>query len=488
MILSKTKRNFSFSGIVALILAVLIVAVVVPINLIVSYFDVNIDTTPAKLYTLTDSSKKLLNSVKDKQIELYFLVSGADKIEDFSKDDRALPLYYALKQYDEYDNITINFFDPEADPDAAKKIDTEGFLKLKLGDVVGKCGDIVYRSDAGLFTGEDTYIGENTIAGVIKTVTEGDIPNIYFLTGHGEKTIKDDYTIFESLAKRQNYELDELNLSSVAAVPDDAKIVFICAPQKDVTLAEKEMLLEYTSRGGNVVLFFAPNEAEFRYTNLEAFLAEYDIVPHYDRIYETNSDLCADGVPTTIAMSIPQLESDQEFDLVSEIADAVNNGIAPYMTNTRSFGMIQGKNSAVLETYPLLQTACSMSGTYSSCNEKFGGTDKDVDTGAGMFNLAYYSFNKSNSSKLAVFGSADFFDDTNYVEGYTIVPIFLSLSCVSWMYNSEYNMQISDKDTSKDFMHFEGESDANGVLAVFIIAPTIVALVGVAVWLRRRSA
>ena len=489
MILNKAKKNFNFSGIVALVLALLIVAVVVPINLIVSYFDVNIDTTPSKQYTLTDSSIKLLDSVKDKQIELYFLVSkdAATCIEDFSKDDETLPLYHALKQYDEYDNISINFLDPEADPDGAGKLDTDGFLQLGIGDVVGKCGDVVYRSDAGLFT-DEAYTGENTIAGVIKTVTEGDIPNIYFLTGHGEKTIKDDYTIFESQAKRLNYDLDELNLNSVDAVPDDARIVYICAPQKDITLDEKEKLLDYASRGGNISLFFAPNEAEFRYTNLEAFLGEYNIVPHYDRIYETSSDMCRDGVPTTIAMSVPELESDQSFDLVSEIADAANNGIAPYITNTRSLGMVQGKNSAVLETYPLLQTASSMSGMYTSCNEKFGGTDKDIDEGAGLFNLAYYSFNKSNSSKLAVFGSADFFDDTNYVEGYTIIPIFLSLSCISWMYDSEYDMQIADKNNAYDMMHFEDEGEANKVLATFIIAPLIIALFGVAVWFRRRSA
>ena len=103
--MNKTKRNFNFSGIVALVLALLLAAIIIPINLIVNYFDLNIDTTPSKMYSLTDKTRDLLESVKDKNIEMYVLARGVDDIEDFSKDDLALPLYYGLKQYSEYDNI-----------------------------------------------------------------------------------------------------------------------------------------------------------------------------------------------------------------------------------------------------------------------------------------------------------------------------------------------------------------------------------------------
>ena len=64
-----SKRTFNFSGLLAVILAVLLLAIVIPINLIVQYFDFKIDTTPSKMYTLTDKSIELLDSVKDKQIE-----------------------------------------------------------------------------------------------------------------------------------------------------------------------------------------------------------------------------------------------------------------------------------------------------------------------------------------------------------------------------------------------------------------------------------
>ena len=56
-----SKRTFNFSGLLAVILAVLLLAIVIPINLIVQYFDFKIDTTPSKMYTLTDKSIELLD-------------------------------------------------------------------------------------------------------------------------------------------------------------------------------------------------------------------------------------------------------------------------------------------------------------------------------------------------------------------------------------------------------------------------------------------
>ena len=251
-----SKRTFNFSGLLAVILAVLLLAIVIPINLIVQYFDFKIDTTPSKMYTLTDKSIELLDSVKDKQIEMYVLAPGVDDIEDFAEDDMALSLYYALKQYDEYDNIKITCFDPEERPELVEKLNSGSLYKLSSGTIFVKCGDFTHKitgiwneitdSDGNVI--ESKYLGEDLIAGAIKTVTAGDIANIYFLTGHGEKTI-DNYNFFKSETKNRNYDLLELNLSAEDAVPDDARIIFICAPQKDITLNEQEKLMDYLENG-----------------------------------------------------------------------------------------------------------------------------------------------------------------------------------------------------------------------------------------------
>jgi hypothetical protein len=180
--------------------------------------------------------------------------------------------------------------------------------------------------------------------------------------------------------------------------------------------------MDFMAKGGNISLFLSPNEEKFRYTNLEALLGEYNIVIHYDRIYETSSDMCKKDDPTTILFSLTAPDESQTVDLTTDLNSLVSSGIYPYITSSRSFGLVNGKNSAVLECNPLMQTAQGQSG-YTSCSEPFGGTETDTESTSGLFNLACYSYNKSNNSKLVVFGNADFFDDENCGMGYTIIPI-----------------------------------------------------------------
>ena len=86
---------------------------------------------------------------------------------------------------------------------------------------------------SGNFIAENAYFqGENYITGAIKSVVEGEVPSVYFLTGHGEKSIDDNYTSFRKNLKNYNYEAKELNLTTEEAVPDDAAIIIVPAPKK----------------------------------------------------------------------------------------------------------------------------------------------------------------------------------------------------------------------------------------------------------------
>ena len=117
----------------------------------------------------------------------------------------------------------------------------------------------VYEGDydsSGNFIAENAYFqGENYITGAIKSVVEGEVPSVYFLTGHGEKSIDDNYTSFRKNLKNYNYEAKELNLTTEEAVPDDAAIIIVPAPKKDITDDEKQKIDDYMDKGGNYRCF-----------------------------------------------------------------------------------------------------------------------------------------------------------------------------------------------------------------------------------------
>ena len=80
-----TKKKANFSGTIAIIAALLVLAVFVPINLIVNYNDKVFDMTPAKQYTLNSKTVELLDSTSDKDIEVFFLLDSLKEVDDLKE-------------------------------------------------------------------------------------------------------------------------------------------------------------------------------------------------------------------------------------------------------------------------------------------------------------------------------------------------------------------------------------------------------------------
>lgn len=489
---SKNNKTFNFSGILALVLAILILVIAIPINLIVSYFDFNIDMTPSKMYTLSDTSVKLLDSVRDKEIEFTILC----ELDDIKEIDEYLPLYYALEQYKSYENIDFNAYYPDEYPERVEELNPDGFFNLTTADIVIRCGNSIKKiSSNQMFSDiyddngnivEQKYVGENLITGAIKAVTEGDIPQIYFLTGHGEKSIED-YSLFTANLNNYNYTTSELNLSETKAVPDDAAIIFVCAPQHDITLEEKKLISEYTENGGNLAFLMSPDSSTERYTNIEDLMFKYNLAMDYNRLYESDKNKIVNNDKYTIAVSLPEAAENSDVDLTTDLNTIIEQGIYPYMCESRTFTTVTGPDSMIVQTGSLLQAdVYSVQNTSATIkSEPYGGTEK-VELG-NTLDLAYYAHNTQNDSKMIVMGNAEFMDDEHVSAGFTIIPLYLCLSSITWMYDSDVDMEIEDKTRSFDNMVFDDANQAKSVMAIMIAIPIVFVVCGAGVWLKRRN-
>ena len=233
------NKKFNLSGAIAFIIAVLILVIFVPINLIVGYKDKVYDMTPAKKYTLNDITVKLLDDTADKEIEVFFLMEELDGLKN---NPEYLALYHTLTQLEERDNITLTCFNPDKNPEYSKILNPAEILRLEACDVFVKCGDIIKRvSHDKIFQstseGIVQYAGEELIAGAVKTCTDGTLPTIYFMQGHGEKSIEDSYSTYASAVKANNYDAKDIDLSKELRIPDNTAIIYLVAPQKDITEA-----------------------------------------------------------------------------------------------------------------------------------------------------------------------------------------------------------------------------------------------------------
>ena len=80
---SITAKNKRFTAL-AWILAILVLAVAVPLNLIFERLNVHFDMTPNSMYTLTDTTKKYLEELDEKgvTVDVYFLTTLDELKED----------------------------------------------------------------------------------------------------------------------------------------------------------------------------------------------------------------------------------------------------------------------------------------------------------------------------------------------------------------------------------------------------------------------
>ncbi len=499
----KTKKNLKFNSIAG-ILSVMLIIVVILINVAVSFFDVKIDMTPSSLYTMDKSSTDYLNSL-EKEVDLYFLMD----IDDMKNDPNAnmvIALINLLEQYDSYEKINLIDVDYNENPEVISKLNPDNYLQLEPGDIIAKCGNVVrkvkaseiYQSD-GAYDNYGNYIekaryfyGENMITGAIKAVSENITPVVYFLTGHGEKSLNTDYTTFSRNLKNVNYDLQTLNLSTMEQVPDDAGIIVVAAPQMDITDDEKEKINKYLDKGGNLSLLMSPANNGTVYDNITEIMNDYCLGMDYVRAYETDDSKHISGDKYQIMVDLVDVrentnstQAENLTDLTSILIDD-SGTLIPYMPASRTFFDYKGENYSQVNICPLMET-------YDTINvEQYGGKKENPEDLKNMNNQALwvsaYSENpERNNSKLVVMGNAEFIDDEHLAEPYTVTPFLLYNSTIEWMSDSDVDMGIPKREHSKDYMTIKSQEDTNLLIVILCAAPIVVASAGIFIWLKRRN-
>lgn len=493
------KKKPNLSGAFAIVLAILILVIFVPINMIFGYFDKVFDMTPSGKYTLSDVTEQLVEDTSDKQIEIYFL----SQLMDLQEVPRCLPLYHTLTELEKKDNITLTCFDPNEDTELANSLNPTGFLEVGIADIFVKCGDTIKQIKFNRCFQQDSngileYAGEELIAGAIHLCTSGNLPTIYFLTGYGDKTLDDNYSVYKEEIMTDNYDVQELDLSTVDAVPENTAIIYLMAPQEDISLEDRDKLNAYIDNGGAISMILPPCDTEGRFENIEYLLAKFEIGMDYNLVREKNSDwqyrnLDSEQDDRYFRVSYPSKAEDYTEDLTTDINQLVTDGMyIAGIANTRSFSELSSsgemiEKASIIENLP--PTADSTD--YTTISEAMGGDEQTAEQAEEKSNtplvLGYYSYNKQTGAKLYVIGSDDALDDervTISIYGTRVMTLFSN----TWLYDSDIDMGVGTKSNSYDVMTFESGAEATKAINLFFIVPAVLALAGVAVWLKRRYA
>ena len=486
---SVKSKNRRFTAL-AWILAAMVLIVAIPLNLIFGRINFTYDMTPNSMYTLSKTTTNYLDELDQKGIvvDVYYL----DNFSNLENNLETLALYRTLLAYKEHKCFNLQSFDPDVEPAKLRALNPDGVFNLSRGDFL-----FVYNGMTKRLPGELTYVfkvdendrvvsadfrAENYFTGYIKTVVDGELPVLYFLEGHGEVPLTE-MSLLKSNLGNNNYGARPLNLMTADAVPDDCRILVIASPEYDLEDDEYDKILAYTKTGGNVSVFMNPNDAKTTYPNLERLLASYCVGMRYDRITETDENRRSRGETYAMMCDINEQTDSSKEDLTSMLLPE-NNDLETFMPYSRSFYNIYGANFSSIDTDAMIKTAVTAQ------SEPWGGTSKDPETITGQeLALAMYAKDPDrNDSKLTVFGSSDFITDTGSKNVYFVNPLTLFQATITWMYNSDVDMNIPNKERTYDSLNINSASEASSMIALFIGFPVLIAAIGVVVWLRRKDA
>lgn len=231
-------------------LTILLIAIIFAI-----YFGINygveklnledIDLTTDKVYSISESTKtKLDNLEKDVTIQLINLKDYVYLLDFTNK-------YTQLNSHINIEKVE----DLTARPDIMSKYNlesTDNILIIKSGEreTILSLYDL-YTYDYTTY--EQIDITEEAITNAIIEVTIDNKPKVYFLEGHNYYDNNYFQLVKQDIQSESN-EVASLNLLTTGNVPDDCNCLVITTLKEDLTEMERDALINYSNKGGKILL------------------------------------------------------------------------------------------------------------------------------------------------------------------------------------------------------------------------------------------
>lgn len=419
-------------GSYSLIVTVIVLAILIAVNILASALPkslTQLDISSAKLYSITSDTKVVVNAL-EKDVTIYWIVQ-ADK-EDGEVQNNSLVVECGQRsRFIGYDDIYL------------------------------------YNANMGSYSYDVSFDGEGAVTSAIDYVVNEDQPKIYMLEGHGEAELSE---AFREQLEKENMELDTFSLLTADAVPEDADSVLIYGPSSDISAEEKEMLAEYVSGGGKLMVMAGPVE-DGTLTNLYGILNDYGV--------ETVDGIVVDTDRGHYAFQAPYI-------LLPDIADSritaplIEENYYAILPIAQGLTVRDADSGRVTKLLTTSEASFSKADGYglSSYEKEDGDTD-------GPFALAV-SIAAENEGQIVWFTSSEFLNElyNAYSSG---ANLDLAMNAMSSLIGENEAVAIRSKSLNYNYLTIS-DSTASFLKAVMIaVFPLIYLGIGICVTIGRRS-
>ena len=481
--MNKLKLNTKYlkTGGYSVLISVIAIAIVIVINLFANTLPstwTKLDMSSGDMFSIGEQSVELVKGVKD-EITVYYVVEHGSEDKNVQT---MLDKYSAISS-----KITVKNIDPALNP-AFLTGDKSG---VEAGSIIvesAKRNKVIknieiYYPGVSMEQLESYYLQyqslpnatgfdmENLMTSAINYVTTDVLPIVYTLTGHGEDELSDTY---KGYLGSESFDIKELNLATLEAVPEDCDAILVNLPDKDISPDEATRLLDYLKKGGKMffISYFA-NTAEAKHTNMQTVLDYYGVSAVDGELFEGDSNLHYPQNPFILLAQYGKHE--------------IVNPLANY---TMFMGYCQGikKSDDIRNTVTVTPLLSTSDKAYSKVNLNSTTTAKEEGDIEGPFDYAVAITDKNedgSETKIVWITSPMIVDAASDIFGGTLKGMFVNT--FGWLCDKDDAISIPAKTIEQETLTVS-EAQGNLLSVVFtIILPVASIAVGFVVWMRRRS-
>lgn len=515
--LKLNKRNFKH-GTLAVVFTVIFLAAVVVLNVIVSMISDRIDTTAdlsdTGIYTLDDETiaylddltmdvtVSVMNSETDFEGGGTYYKSVNELLKKMEMHNGHFKVQYLkIDQNPDFtsrfngETLNTNYIVVEAEETGRHRIITPGsyFTCNALRNQFSQYGypeayiDQYVEQYVNSSYASQVIDGSNVEQAAISAmlyVTNTDPVRVAFTEGFGES----DSSSLSNLLSKNGYDVETINLQSVAEIDSGIDYIVMFAPSMDYDNENLDKLAKFLDNDGAFgknLIYFSNGQAYYNKTsedsaalvNLSAFLAEWGIQIGDSYIMQTNPEY------TYGNMAIAQVLDIQDTDYAG---DVYGNSLFTYDGYVRPVIRIWGedKSKSGIEQKVLIKT---YDGAYLRPMSTLSDSEFDISSAeSGVFNDAVCAYKIHSTSqevsRVVAFGS-ELFPDVSYSNSNN--QDFL-VNMFNYISGKTEGVTITSKAFST--AGFDMNQGSANVLAVIlcVVVPVVVIVLGIVIWVRRR--
>ena len=450
------------------------------------------DFSRDKKYALSDKTKRFLNTIKGKvRITVFFSPNTPITVD---VQNLLTEFQYAAKGKIDIENI-----DPERNLSRAKEVVDKYKVvsdeSLLVIDYAGrnktvKASEMADVDQSGMAYGEGPRVtafkGEQAITSAMMDLVEGKKNTLGYVLGHKEPPLAGNtpISVLKTFIENENVKFQELNLFDVGAIPSELKTIVIAGPQYDFSDREMKLLRDFWEKQGRILLLLDPAA---KTPKLNAFLNELGVKANDDRLMvflrtgiqevALTRDVQAHflgGSPITKRLAEVRalfFGGTSSLTLEPERVRAANIRLEPLIQAEKGYFAEKDYNSN--DQAKLQADAKRSPGTPLTIGvsiEKGGSADERVQV---------------NSARMVVVSNATFLQDNALTQDQQALD-FISGS-VNWLLSREQLIGIAPKVPKTLTFSLNEDALRNLRWIILVLLPLVPAVIGGAVWWRRRA-